>query len=139
MLTADLTVLDNHAGLTLQGSLGSKVYAQVAALLANSTLRRIAATASTTPQELTIGHSFTGGTGFKQRIRSVVRTSYRKVDQDTTLTDGVIPSMSTQLVIDRPVQSAGAITDTITINTLMALIDVVLTSGQLAKLLNQEM
>jgi hypothetical protein len=138
MLTADLTVVDNHAGLTLAGALGSKVYAQVNPQSANTTLRRIAATANTTPQEMSIGHQLTGGTGYRQRIRSALRFTYRKVDQDTTLTDGVIPGMSAQFVLDRPVLSAGAISDVVLINVTMALIDVLLTSGQFAKFLNQE-
>jgi hypothetical protein len=137
MLNADLTVVDNHASLTLPGALGSKVYAQIASAVNNETKRRIAATANSTPQTLRVSHT-TSGVGFRARIRSLVRQEYSKIDQDTTLTDGVIPSCTAYLVIDRPVQSAGAITDTIVKNVIGALLDVILTSGQLDKLLNQE-
>jgi hypothetical protein len=100
-------------------------------------VRRIAATATTTRQELKIKHSERGA-GYKARIRSEVRLDYQKLDQDTSLTGGVIPSESVYLVIDRPVQSGGAITDTITKNNIGAVLDVILTSGQLDKLLNLE-
>jgi hypothetical protein len=42
------------------------------------------------------------------------------------------------MVIDRPTQSAGKITDAIVTNCVGSVSDVVLTTGQLAQLLNQE-
>jgi hypothetical protein len=137
MLSQNLTVVDNHASLTLPGALGSKVYNQIATNIINQVYRRIAATANTTPQELKIQHAVSGA-GFKARIRSSIRHDYTDLTKDTTLTDGVVPSSSLYLVMDRPVQSAGAITDTIVTNQLGALLDVILTAGQFAQLLNQE-
>jgi len=137
MFTSDLTVVDNHASLTLPGALGSKVYPQIPWPSATATARRIAATAGSTPQLLVIGHEVRG-TGFRARIRSLIQHRYSKIDQDTSLTDGVIPSMTWGLTLDRPVQSASAITDAVIGNNLGALLDVILTSGALAKFLNQE-
>jgi hypothetical protein len=138
MLTANLTVVDNHASLTLPGALGSKVYNQVASIIANQVLRRIAATANTTPQTLLIGHQSTGK-GFAARIRSTVRANYSDLTKDLADVGGIVPSCSAYLVIDRPVQSDGAITDAIVTNCIGAVLDVILTSGQLTQVLNQEM
>jgi len=138
MLSANLTVVDNHSSLTLPGALGSKVYNQVASQVANQLLRRIAATANTTPQELLIAHQVTGK-GFAARIRSTVRSNYRDLTKDLADTGGIIPSSSVFTVFDRPVQSDGAITDAIVTNMFGAVCDVLLTSGALAQFLNQEM
>jgi len=138
MLSANLTVVDNHASLTLPGALGSKVYNQVATQIANQLLRRIAATANTTPQTLLIGHQVTGK-GFAARIRSTVRANYQDLTKDLADTGGIIPSASVYNVIDRPVQSDGAITDAIITNMFGAICDVMLTSGAFAQILNQEM
>lgn len=137
MLTADLTVVDSHAGLTLPGLLGSKVYAQITGPIGTQIVRRIAATANTTRQTLSIGHTLKG-TGFNARVRTLVRHDYEKLDADVSLTGGVMPSSSCYFVMDRPLQSGGAITDAILTNNMAALVDVLLTSGQFAKLLNQE-
>lgn len=138
MLSANLTVVDSHSSLTLPGVLGSKVYNQVASVIANQLVRRIAATANTTPQELLIAHQVTGK-GFDARIRSTVRSNYKDLTKDTADTGGVTPSCSAYMVWDRPVQSDGAITDAIITNCIAAVCDVILTSGALAQLLNQEM
>jgi hypothetical protein len=138
MLTANLTVVDSHSGLTLPGALGSKVYNQIAGTVNNQVVRRIAATANTTPQTLIIGHQLTGK-GFDARIRSTVRMNYLDLTKDLDLTGKVIPSSSVYLVIDRPVQSDGAITDAIITNQVGGVCDVFLTSGALAQILNQEM
>ena len=137
MLTSDLTVVDNHAGLTLPGALGSKVYAQITGPIGQQIVRRIAATANTTQQTLSIGHTLSG-TGFAQRLRSLVKHEYRVINADSSLTGGVVPYSTCYFVQDRPIQSGGNITDTILTNNLGALLDVLLTSGQWAKLLNQE-
>lgn len=138
MLSANLTVVDSHSSLTLPGTLGSKVYNQVASAIANQVLRRIAATANTTPQTLLIGHAVTGK-GFAARIRSTVRSNYSDLTKDLADVGGIIPSSSAYMVIDRPVQSDGAITDAIVTNLIAAVCDVILTSGALAQILNQEM
>jgi hypothetical protein len=137
MLTNDLTVVDSHAGLTLPGLLGSKVYAQITGPTGQQIVRRIAATAATTQQTLTIGHTISG-TGFNARIRTLVRHDYKKLDADVSTTGGVMPVSACYFVQDRPIQSGGAITDAILTNNMAALVDVLLTSGQFAKLLNQE-
>jgi hypothetical protein len=136
MLTADLTVTDSGSA-TKPGAEGAKVYALVASLVNDKTLRRIAANATTVPHELAIQHSLSGS-GYKQRCRSVVRLDLRRLDTDTTLTGGVIPSVSGYFVLDRPIQSNGYIT-TAHIQTIVGgVIDVLTVSGQLDKLLNLE-
>jgi hypothetical protein len=137
MLSANLTVVDSHSSLTLPGSIGSVVYNQVAWNITNQILRRVAATANTTPQELLIAHAVTGK-GFAARIRSLVKGTYRDLTKDLAETGGIVPSVSVGVTIDRPVQSDGAITDTIIKNVVGAVLDVILTSGALAQLLNQE-
>jgi hypothetical protein len=138
MLSANLTVVDSHSSITLPGVLGSKVYNQVASTIANQIVRRIAATANTTPQTILIGHQVTGK-GFAARIRSTVRANYSDLTKDLSEVGGIIPSASAYTVIDRPVQSDGAITDAIITNLVGAMCDVFLTSGALAQILNQEM
>jgi hypothetical protein len=137
MLTADLTVVDTHASLTLPGALGSKVYAQITGPIGQQIVRRIAATSNTTQQTLTIGHTLSG-TGFGQRCRTLVRHDYRVLNSDISLTGGIVPYSANYWVQDRPIQSGGNVTDTILTNNMAALLDVLLTSGQFAKLLNQE-
>jgi hypothetical protein len=136
MLTSDLTVTDNGSA-TKPGAAGAKTYALVASLVNDQTLRRIAATASTTPQELRVQHSMSGS-GFKQRIRSVIRRDYRRLDTDLDNTGGVIPSAAAYMVIDRPVQSNGYIVAADLENMVGSVIDVLCVAGQLAKLLNLE-
>jgi hypothetical protein len=136
MLTADLIVVDNHASLTLPGSLGSKTYAQVSdESPQNGTLRRIAATALTTPQEISIIHQISGK-GDLARVRSLIRhryTNFAYID-----TKGNFSSMSASIVLDRPLSTAEGITSTICKDSVGALLDVILTSGQLDKILNRE-
>jgi hypothetical protein len=137
MLTADLPVVSNHASLTLPGSAASTVFAQITGPIGQKIVRRVAATANTTPQTLSVGHTVSG-TGFAQRIRSLIRMDYQALNTDIADTGGVTPSAACYLVFDRPVQSGGAITDAIFTTMLGGLCDVVLTSGALTKLLNQE-
>jgi hypothetical protein len=137
MLTSDLVVVDNHTPLTLPGLLGSKTYAQITGPIGQQIVRRIAATANTTQQTLTIGHTLSG-VGFAQRCRTLVRHDYKVLSADISLTGGVVPSSAIYVVQDRPIQSGGAITDAILTNNMAALLDVLLTTGQFAKLLNQE-
>jgi hypothetical protein len=136
MLTSDLVVTDSGSA-TKPGALGAKTFALVAALINDKTLRRIAATALTTPQELSIQHTLSG-TGFKQRCRTATRYDFRRLDTDTSLTGGIIPSFSVYNVIDRPVQSNGYITQAHIETGIGSLIDVFTVAGQLAKLLNLE-
>lgn len=137
MLTSDLTVVDNHASITLQGLLGSKVYAQISGFSGQQVVRQIAATANTTQQRMTISHAVVK-TGFLARLRTLVKHEYKVLSADTSLTGGVVPYSYCQFTQDRPLQSGGAITDAILTNNAMALIDVLVTTGQFAKLLNQE-
>lgn len=137
MLTADLTVTSNAGSITLPGSSGATTFAQIGGGSTDAIVRRVAATANTTPQTLKTQHSVSG-TGFKQRIRTLVRMDYQANNTDIADTGGVTPSASCYLVFDRPVQSGGAITDAIFKTMLGGLLHVVLASGQLDKLLNQE-
>lgn len=138
MLTADLSVTSNAGSITLPGSSGATTFAQITGTgNSSSIVRRVAATANTTPQTLTIGHTV-NGTGFNQRCRSVVRMDYKAVNTDIADTGGVTPSASAYLVLDRPIQSGGAITDTVLKTLLGGLLHVLVASGQLDKLLNQE-
>jgi hypothetical protein len=135
MLTNDLTVTDNGSG-TKPGSVGALTYALRGTDLKGST-RSVAAVAATTPKILTIQHQDTG-TGFNQRLRSVVKHSYKKLDSDLADTGGVTPSSSVHIVIDRPVNSGGAITTAVLKEQIGAVLDVIMAAGQLDKILNQE-
>lgn len=137
MLTADLSVTSNAGSITLPGSAGATTFAQVTGPLGTEIVRRVAATANTTPQTLKTSHQ-TKGTGFKQRVRSVVRMDYSALNTDISDTGDVVPTASCYLVLDRPLQSGGAITDTILKTMLGGLLHVLLASGQLDKILNQE-
>jgi hypothetical protein len=138
MLTANLNVTSNAGSITLPGNVGVTVFAQITGT-GNSTsiLRRVSATAGTTPQTLTIGHTL-AGTGFNQRLRSVVRMDYKALNTDIADTGGVTPTASFYSVLDRPIQSGGAITDAIIQNLIGGQIHVIVASGQLAQLMNQE-
>jgi hypothetical protein len=138
MLTADLSVTDNAASQTLPGGAGALTFAQVTGTGNSSQIvRRVAATSNSTPQTLTIGHELKG-VGFNARVRTLVKADQRHIATDIADTGGVTPSASVYLVIDRPVQSGGAITDQIIKNLVGQICAVVVTTGQLAKLLNQE-
>jgi len=137
MLTSNLTVVDNHASLTLPGSLGSKVYAQVISDSTTQVKRQIAATALSTPQVLKTEHRISGS-GFKARAISVVRHEYSDLTVDPADTGGETPSSAITLTINRPVNSGGAITIAKLKDQIGALLDVMLTTGQLDALLNME-
>lgn len=137
MLTADLTVTSNAGSITLPGSAAATTFAQITGPVGTSIVRRVAATANTTPQTLTIGHT-SSGTGFATRIRSVVRMDYKALNTDIADTGNVTPSASCYLVLDRPYQSGGAITDAIIKTMLGGLFHVFNAAGQLDKILNQE-
>lgn len=137
MLNSALTVVDNHASLTLPGSLGSMVYDLVVTKEPLVTLRRIAATTNTTPQILAVKHEMRGA-GFNQRVYSEVKANYQDLTTDASETGGIIPQVTAKVTFEYPVKSGGAITSAIIKNTIGAALDVVLTSGQLDKLLNQE-
>jgi len=136
MLTADLTLTDSGSA-TKPGALGAKVFAQVSSLINDKTLRRIAATATTVPNELLVSHQSTGS-GFKTRIRSLLKTSISRLDTDVSLTGGVTPSVSCQFVLDRPLQSNGYITTAHIQSLVGQLVDSILLSGHLDKILNLE-
>jgi hypothetical protein len=138
MLNADLTVTSNLGSVTLPGSAGATTYAQIQGNVGNGAIvRRVASTANTTPQLLTVSHQ-ESGTGFKQRIRSLVRYDYKANNTDIADTGGVVPSFSVYLVIDRPAQSGGAITDTKVKDGIGSVMHVLVAAGQLDKILNQE-
>lgn len=136
MLTSDLVVTDSGSA-TKPGALGAKTFALVASLVNDKTKRRIAATATTTPQECTISHTLSG-TGFKQRCRSLLRFDFQRLDTDIADTGGVTPTAAAYFVLDRPIQSAGAIT-TAHIQSLVGwIVDTLCVAGQLDKILNME-
>jgi len=137
MLTQDQTLLSSRTAQTLPGAAGSTVFAQITGTVGNKVERRVAATANTTPETLTTGHEVRG-TGYKQRARSVIRIGRQYNNTDPSTTGGVVPSFSWQLVLDRPLNSGGAVTVQHIKDALGQLIDVLLISGQLDKLLNQE-
>lgn len=135
MLTADLVVTDSGSA-TKPGVLGAKTFALVISDSAG-TLRRIAATALTTPQEFAIKSQFQGS-GWKQRCRTAVSSSYTRIDTDTSLTGGVTPTTKVTLTIDRPVISNGYIVAADIKNLVGQVIDALTVSGQLDKILNAE-
>lgn len=138
MITADITLVANRAAQTLPGSDAGDVFNQVATVEPGTTLRRVAATAATTPQELKVTHTETGGTGFKRRYRSVVRNVFTDNTTDPAETGDVVPSVALTLTLDRPANSGGAITDVIIKNLLGQVMDFLLISGNLDKFLNRE-
>jgi hypothetical protein len=137
MLTADLSVTDNGTGLTNVGGAGALTFALVANPADGSTLRRVAATASTTPQEIAISHS-TSGKGLTKRNRTLVKATHTVVNVDTTTTGGVAPSASVYIVFDYPPNLSAHITDQIKKNLAGQIIGVIQPSGALAKLFNLE-
>jgi hypothetical protein len=86
---------------------------------------------------MTVRHSMSGS-GFRQRVRSVVRFDFTRLDTDIADTDGVTPSASAYVVLDRPVQSAGAITTAHLQSLVGWLVDAFCVSGQFDKILNLE-
>lgn len=137
MLTADLALVDNRASVTLPGSLGTLTFAQVTGPSGQKIVRRISATANTTPNTLTVSHALSGA-GFKQRCRTMVRIDYERRDTDVAVTGGVVPALSFYCVLDRPIQNGGFIT-TAHIKTIIGqLADLLTQSGNIDKLINQE-
>lgn len=136
MLTADLSVTDNGTPTNI-GAQGAKTYALVANPASGATKRRIAATAATTPEELSISSALSGK-GYSQRVRTVVRRDFRDLTTNVDDTGGVIPSASAYLVVDYPVNSGGVVTTTVVKNLIGAVIGVLLGAGNIDKLLNQE-
>jgi hypothetical protein len=137
MLTPDQTLVSNRTGYTLPGAAGSTVFSQITGTTGSTVDRRVAATANTTPEVMTISHEIRN-VGFKQRIRSLLRfkRTYSNVDPSTT--GNVVPSFSWGLTLDRPTSSGGAVTVQHLKDSLGQLIDAMLISGQLDKFLNQE-
>lgn len=137
MLTQALTVTGNQTAVALPGSYGAVVFDLIGSPSGTSTKRRVSSTANATPQVLTISHE-SKGTGFKSRVRSVVRYDYTRNDVDLSTVGGIVPSYSCYLVIDRPRQSGGSISTTHVKDGIGMLLDVITKSGQLDKLLNEE-
>lgn len=137
MLTADLTVTSNAGTITLPGDTGATVFAQITGPSGASIKRKVAATANTTPEILTIGHT-ESGSGFKRRLRSMIKLENTFNNTDVADTGGVTPSFGFHCVLDRPIQSGGVITDAIVTRQIARVLHVLLASGQLTKFLNQE-
>lgn len=137
MLTADLTVTSNASAITLPGDTGATTFAQITGPSGNQIKRKVAATAGTTPEVLTIAHEETGK-GFAKRTRSVAKIEYTANNTDIADTGGIVPSFSVGFTLNRPVNSAGAITDAILKRQIGRLLHVLLAAGQLDKFLNQE-
>lgn len=136
MFTSDLVITDSGSA-TKPGAVGALTYASVLSHVIDRSKRRVAASATTTPRELSIAHTLSG-TGFKQRCRSLIRYDFTRLDTDIADTGGVTPSASGQLVLDRPIQSGGFITTAHLQTIIGSLIDVLCVSGQLDKFLNME-
>lgn len=136
MLTADLSVNGAATGVALPGTAGATTFALLS-IADGKAVRRVASSANTTPQVLTIAHS-ESGTGFKRTINTLIRNEFTKIDSDIADTGGVTPAASIQVTIRRPVQSGGAITTTVLKDLIGQLVAVLTASGNLDKLLNQE-
>lgn len=136
MLTQDQTLTANRSAQTLPGSTASTVFAQITNS-GEKIVRRVSATANTTPETIEIGHQVVGQ-GFNKRIRTMIKYSRVYNNTDTADTGGVTPSFACHWVLDRPVQSGGAVTTAHLKDALGYLMDLLLQSGQLDKLLNQE-
>jgi len=78
------------------------------------------------------------GTAYKARIRSMLKFQLKDLTKDPTLTGGIIPSAAAYLVIDRPVNSGGAIINAQVDDLVGWLIDTITQSGVLASFYNQE-
>jgi hypothetical protein len=138
MLSENLTLVDNAGSLTNVGSTGSREYRLVYQPGADgSTLRRFAATANTLRSELRIAHQQVGK-GFNQRTRTVVQKILTKVDQDTSLTGGVIPRSTVGLTIDRPTNMGGIVTDAILKSEVGYIIALAIVTANLDSLFNLE-
>lgn len=137
MLSSSLTVISNQASVTLPGAVGSKSFAQVAGGTGNQVLRRIAATATTTPEEILISHQETGK-GLQRRTQSVIKAMLRKENADLSTTGGIIPSAEAYLVIRRPIGLGTVITDAEVKTLIGEVLDVVTRAGQLDAILNLE-
>jgi hypothetical protein len=136
MLSANLTLTSNGTG-TKPGSTGALAFVQIATALNNQTVRRVVATATTTPQLMTIGHQH-GKTGWKERIRSVFRYDFSRKDTDASLTGGIIPAFSFYAVLDRPVVSNGYITTAHMKDGIGYTLDALMQSGNIDNFLNEE-
>lgn len=137
MLTNDLVVVSNQGTVTLPGNQATKTFNQVAGSNGNAALRRIAATANTTPEEILISHQVTGS-GYGMTCRTLIQAKIRKSNVDTTTTGGIVPQAKVDLVITRPLNMGANIVDDNIEDLLGQVFDVVTRSGQLAKILNQE-
>lgn len=139
MIALNLTVVGSATGVVLPGATGTKDFNLVNSPTNGRNLRRIAATATTAPEEITISHQHTGSSGtFSERVRSLVQSRKTRNDTDLTLTGGIKPYVSVQVTIDRPVNSGGFITTAMIKQCVGEVCDVLTRSGQLDLLLNEE-
>jgi hypothetical protein len=137
MLSENLTLTDGGALGTNIGATGSRAFNLVANSFDGSALRRYATTATTDRMELLVRHALSGK-GFSQRTRSNIKFSFTKVNQDTSLTGGIIPSVSSSWTLDRPTNMGSITTDALCTSLTAYLAAMLLTSGMMASLYNLE-
>lgn len=138
MLDENLTLTDQGTGLANVGSTGSREYRLVAPSGADgATLRRYAAGVNSTRSELRIAHQLTGK-GFAQRTRTLVQKITTKVDQDTSLTGGIVPRATVGFTWDRPTNMGSIYTDAILKSEIGYILALIITSGNIDKLINLE-
>lgn len=138
MLSSDLALVSNRASQTLPGSAASTTFAQITGSGSSQAIvRRVAATALTTPQTFTISHE-NRGTGFNQRLRTLIQNKRVYNNTDLADTGGVVPSFTWNLTLDRPVNSGGVVTEAHLLDALGQLMDSLLISGNLTRILSQE-
>lgn len=138
MLTSNLTLVSSGTPGAKPGATGSKVFTLVATPVTNLSLRRITATAATTPQVLSIGHTHSKS-GFAERVRSVIRYDFTRNDTDPAVTGGIVPSFGFYTVLDRPVRSNGYITSAHIYDGIGWVADHLLVSGNVDAMLNEEL
>jgi hypothetical protein len=137
MLDENLTLTDGGALGTNIGGTGSRAFALVANPLDGSALRRYAATATTDRMELLVRHALQGK-GFSQRTLSNIKFTYTKVNQDTSTTGGVVPSVSASWSLNRPTNLSSITTDALCTSLSAYLVALLVGSGNMAKLYNLE-
>jgi len=137
MLSENLTLTDGGALGTNIGATGSRAFNLVANSFDGSALRRYAATATTDRMELLVRHAL-AGKGFSQRTRSNIKFTYTKVNQDTSTTGGIVPSVSSSWTLDRPTNMGTITTDALCTSLTAFMCAMLLTSGMMASLYNLE-
>lgn len=135
MLATTLTVVSNRASVTLPGATSTKDFPLIVGPAGNSTLRRIAATASATPETIRIAHAQSGA-GFNRRFQTLIEAKIECINANLSNTDGVVPWASVQTKINRPVVSAEVITEAMVKTLIGQTMDVIIQN--MTALLNLE-